>query len=401
MHNRPADQVEPGNRVAINLAGVSVEDLRRGDVLASKGTLTPSLRIDVGLSLLDTAPSPIKQDDQIDFFLAAEEAPAWVTLLDRDQLDPGETGWAQLRFKRPVAALWGDRFIIRRPSPSETIGGGVIVDPHPVRHRRFDNELLAGLETLLAGDPDQRLLLAIGRTFQPIASLATNDPDRLERIDRLVEQGTLIRFGDNQAIVAQVPFFNEIKQQLLGELRLFHKEYPYLRGISRQDIKARLGLGKEFDALINSLVNNDLLAVDGATIRLECFTISIDSKVRAAANLWIDAIDEHPFAPPAPADFGLVREDLIALNELGEIINAGEGIYVTPAALAVVEVRVLTAIDQDGSIDLATYRDLVQTSRRYAQAMLELLDQRRVTRRVGDRRVRYRSAGQPVQGDAS
>jgi selenocysteine-specific elongation factor len=244
-------------------------------------------------------------------------------------------------------------------------------------------------------------LLAIGRTFHPIASLAANNSDMLERIDRLVEAGTLIRFGPNQAFVAHVPFFNEIKQQLLNELRLFHEEYPYLSGIPRQEIRTRLGLGKEFDALISAFVNHDVLADDGATIRLASFTISIDSNVRAAADRWIAAINEHPFAPPAPADFGLAREDLIALTELGEIINAGEGIYVTPAALAVVEARVLAAIDQDGSIDLATYRDLVQTSRKYAQAMLELLDQRRVTRRVGDRRVRYRSAGQPVQGDVS
>jgi selenocysteine-specific elongation factor len=123
--------------------------------------------------------------------------------------------------------------------------------------------------------------------------------------------------------------------------------------------------------------------------------------VRAAANSWIDAIDTNPFAPPGPTEFGLLKEDLIALTELGEIISAGEGIYVTPTSQAVVEERVLTVIDRDGSIDLATYRDLVQTSRKYAQAMLELLDHRRVTRRVGDRRVRYRSAGQPVQGDVS
>jgi selenocysteine-specific elongation factor len=401
MHNRPVERAEPGNRVAVNLAGVSVDSLRRGDVLARKGTLTPSLRIDVSLSLLGTAPTSLKQDDQIDFFLAAEEAPAWVTLLDRDELAPSESGWVQLRFRSPVVAKWGDRFIIRRPSPSETIGGGVIVDPNPVRHRRFDDEVIAGLETRLAGDPDQRLLLAIGRTFHPIASLAANNSDMLERIDRLVEAGTLIRFGPNQAFVAHVPFFNEIKQQLLNELRLFHEEYPYLSGIPRQEIRTRLGLGKEFDALISAFVNHDVLADDGATIRLASFTISIDSNVRAAADRWIAAINEHPFAPPAPADFGLAREDLIALTELGEIINAGEGIYVTPAALAVVEARVLAAIDQDGSIDLATYRDLVQTSRKYAQAMLELLDQRRVTRRVGDRRVRYRSAGQPVQGDVS
>ena len=401
MRNRPAERVDSGNRVAVNLAGVAVDDLRRGDVLASKGALTPSLRIDVSLSLLGTAPSPLKQDDQIDFFLAAEEAPTWVTLLDRDQLAPGEIGWAQLRFKRPVAAMWGDHFIIRRPSPSETIGGGMIVDPNPVRHRRFDDEVLAGLKTRLAGDPDQRLLLEIGRTIQSIASLTANNAEILERVDRLVEAGTLIRFGDHQGFVAQISFFEEIKQQSLRTVDAFHVDYPYLPGMPRQELKARLGLGKEFDELIGAFVDQKVLAVDGAVIRIFSFKIELDPKARAAADRWLAAIDASPFAPPAPGDFDLAKENLIALNELGEVINAGEGIYVTPAALAVVEEQVLAAIDQQGGIDLASYRDLVQTSRKYAQAMLELLDQRRVTRRVGDRRVRYRSAGQPVQGDIS
>ncbi len=401
MHNKPVERAEPGNRVAVNLAGVSVDDLRRGDVLARKGALTPSLRIDVSLSLLETAPSPLKQDDQIDFFLAAEESPAWITLLDRDQLVPGETCWAQLRFKRPVAAMWEDRFIVRRPSPSETIGGGMIVDPIPERHRRFDDEVISRLEIRLAGDPDQRLLLAIGRTVQRLSSLIANDPEAQEQIDRLIDDGLLVCIGDTQSFVAQVSYIEEVRQQLLREVGEFHDEYPYLAGMPRQELKSRLAMGREFDALIGAFTANGTLAVEGSTIRLSSFAITLPSHARAAADRWIAAIDANPFSPPAASDYDLAKEDLIALTELGEVINAGEGICVTPSALAIVEERVLAAIDRDGGIDLAAYRDLVQTSRKYAQAMLELLDQRRVTRRMGDRRVRYRSAGQPVQGDVS
>ena len=305
MHNKPVERAEPGNRVAVNLAGVSVDDLRRGDVLARKGALTPSLRIDVSLSLLKTAPSPLKQDDQIDFFLAAEESPAWITLLDRDQLVPGETCWAQLRFKRPVAAMWEDRFIVRRPSPSETIGGGMIVDPIPERHRRFDDEVISRLEIRLAGDPDQRLLLAIGRTVQRLSSLIANDPEAQEQIDRLIDDGLLVCIGDTQSFVAQVSYIEEVRHQLLREVGEFHDEYPYLAGMPRQELKSRLAMGREFDALIGAFTANGTLAVEGSTIRLSSFAITLPSHARAAADRWIAAIDANPFSPPAASDYDL------------------------------------------------------------------------------------------------
>jgi selenocysteine-specific elongation factor len=277
----------------------------------------------------------------------------------------------------------------------------MIVDPIPERHRRFDDEVISRLEIRLAGDPDQRLLLAIGRTVQRLSSLIANNPEAQEQIDRLIDDGLLVCIGDTQSFVAQVSYIEEVRQQLLREVGEFHDEYPYLAGMPRQELRSRLALGREFDALIGAFTANGTLSAEGSTICLSSFAITLASHARAAADRWIAAIDANPFSPPAASDHDLAKEDLIALTELGEVINAGEGICVTPSALAIVEERVLAAIDRDGGIDLAAYRDLVQTSRKYAQAMLELLDQRRVTRRMGDRRVRYRSAGQPVQGDVS
>ena len=133
-HGQRVERVPPGSRVAVNVANLAVEDIRRGDVLAVPGLLQPTQRLDVQLRLLPSAPKTLKQNDLVDFFTGSREAPAWLTLLDRERIEPGETAWVQLRFREAVVALRGDRFIIRQPSPSLTIGGGVIIAANPPRH---------------------------------------------------------------------------------------------------------------------------------------------------------------------------------------------------------------------------------------------------------------------------
>ena len=157
-HQAKVARALPGSRTAVNLSGVTTEDVHRGDVLAPPGLITPSQRLDARLRLLASSPVSLKQNDEIDFFTGAAELPARVTLLDRERLDPGDSAWVQLRFRAPIAVLKGDRFIARRASPSQTIGGGEIVDANPVRHRRFRPETMAALETLAAGSPDEIVL---------------------------------------------------------------------------------------------------------------------------------------------------------------------------------------------------------------------------------------------------
>ena len=160
-HQEKVSRALPGRRTAVNLSGITTEEVARGDVLAPPGTMKPSQRLDARLRLLPDAPIALKQNDEVDFFIGAAELPARITLLDRERLEPGESAWVQLRFRAPLAVLRNDRFIVRRLSPSETLGGGEIVDPNPPRHRRFRPETIAALETLAAGAPDEILLQAL------------------------------------------------------------------------------------------------------------------------------------------------------------------------------------------------------------------------------------------------
>src|SRR5207248_104089 len=130
-HKHKVDHIGPGNRVAVNLVGLEVDQLQRGMVLTTPGWLQSTRRIDIHLSLLPDAPSPVEQNDALDFFTGSAQTPAQVTLLDTDRLEPGNSAWAQLRLRDEVAVVKGDRYIVRRPSPSLTIGGGEVVDPGP------------------------------------------------------------------------------------------------------------------------------------------------------------------------------------------------------------------------------------------------------------------------------
>jgi selenocysteine-specific elongation factor len=160
-HQRKEEQALPGTRVAVNLAGVSHHELARGDVLALPGRLRPTDRIDVQLRLIPAAPQPLAQNARLDLFIGAAEVPCRVTLLDRGELAPGDVGWLQLRLDHPIAVARGDRYILRQPSPSRTVGGGLVVDAHPPRHRRFRLEVVEALESLARGAPADLLRRAL------------------------------------------------------------------------------------------------------------------------------------------------------------------------------------------------------------------------------------------------
>ncbi len=163
-HKRAVEMGAPGVRLAVNLAGVAKSDLARGDVLALPGQLRPTMALDVRLDVLAGAPRPVAHNAVLDLYLGASETPARVVLLEGDELQPGESGWAQLRLARPIVAAWGDRFILRVPSPSLTIGGGVVVEPWARRHRRSDAAVLARLVTLSQGNPEEIVLAALQGT---------------------------------------------------------------------------------------------------------------------------------------------------------------------------------------------------------------------------------------------
>jgi selenocysteine-specific elongation factor len=400
-HQEKVSRAMPGRRTAVNLSGITTEEVRRGDVLAPPGIMSPTQRLDVRLRLLPDAPVPLKQNDEVDFFTGAAELPARITLLDRERLDPGESAWVQLRFRAPIAVLKNDRFIVRRPSPSETLGGGEIVDPNPPRHRRFRPETIAALETLAAGAPDEILLQALEQRPIEIEELSAGAvglaPKQVdEALAELIAEGDVVVLGGSGRTPGATDFviassrLESLTRQTIDVLRSYHASQPLRPGRAREETRRRLGIAQSrlFDDLIATLASAGELIDDGATLRLPTFRMTLDPARRAAADQYLAAIRAQPFTPPGPHEHGLDPETLAALEYLGEVTKIADGVYFAPEAWDALVQGALAFIDSHASMTLSQFRDHFGTSRKYAQAALEYLDQLKYTRRVGDDRIR-------------
>jgi selenocysteine-specific elongation factor len=399
-HGRKSERGLPGARTAVNLSGIERDAIARGDVLTTPGWLEPTTILDARLRLVPDAPGPLEQNDPIDIFIGAAEAIGNVTLLDAERLTPGDEGWVQFRLTQAVATAAGDRFIIRQPSPSLTIGGGKVIDPHPRRHRRFRSEVIQALETKATGTPAERMLevLAAGpaelRAIGERLDLDLNDTRSL--VSDAVHSGDLLVLGTGTAellapnrLVARADWVERGAASVVKLLTDFHSRQPLRRGMPREEVKNRVNLsGRASDAFMQTIVARGVVADLGSLLALPDHRIRLTDQQQAAANRFVAALAENPNSPPAADGFGIGPDLLAAMADLGQIVRLPDNIVFGASQLAEIQRETLRLIDEHGSLTLAQFRDHFGSSRKYAQAVLEYFDQQRITRRVGDTRVR-------------
>jgi selenocysteine-specific elongation factor len=425
-HKTKVEQAVPGSRVAINLSGVDKAHLQRGDVVTTPGWLRSTVLVDVQLrylpDILQTSPAqptgsgqalrPLRHNTRFKFFSGAAETMARVRLLGQKKLSPGGSGWAQLALQDPVALVKGDRFIIRLPSPPATVGGGVVVDPYPGRkHRRFRPEVVARLETLDQGSPVEILLQALERRgptpARELLSASSLGEDAPEALAQALEEGQAILLSgvypnqdelqasvqkpvSGNQLLATYAWWSAMKDRITGELSSYHQRFPLRAGLGREALRSGLKLDpKVFNAVMARAAAEDLVADEGATIRLSSHAVEFSAGQQQQVDALLARFHRQPHTTPS------FKESVTAVGEdvLGALIAQGQLIQVSPDVLFLPQTyeemtdRVRACIQQEGSITLARTRDLFGTSRKYAQALLEHLDEIGVTKRVGDTRV--------------
>jgi selenocysteine-specific elongation factor len=410
-HQRKEEAALPGTRVAVNLAGVSHHDITRGDVLAPPGKLRPTDLLDAHLRLIPAAPGPLEQNARLDLFVGAAEAPCRVTLLDRAELAPGGEGWLQLRLERPIAVASGDRYILRQPSPSRTIGGGQVVDTHPPRHRRFRPEVVVALEALARGRPADLLLRALsdGQPHLWLELLKTSglpDGTAVEALEELVGEGKALVLGDwrlevgdlarqPQSLSAHLQSqwiisakaWEILREKLTTALRGYHRRYPLRMGMPREELRSRLKLtGEGLDAALAAALAEGLATMHAGSVRLADHTPVLTPDQERAVRQLLDAFAAAPYSPPTldiePELFGW-------LVEQAKIVRVSDDIAFLPETYDEMIAWVRGQIAAAGSVTVAQFRDRFGSSRKYALALLEHLDERKITRRAGDARVLY------------
>jgi selenocysteine-specific elongation factor len=406
-YHEKVEHAWPGSRVAVNLVGVHLEDIDRGMVVARPGAFTLSTLIDVRVRVLPDTPVALRHNQEVAFFTGAAEMLARTRLLDAETIPAGGEGWVQLHLQGPVATLPGDRFILRLPSPSVTVGGGVVIDVTPRRWRRFRPEVLQRLETLAHGTPAQQLMQALeanepasvaevlARSQLPteMAAAALLETTEQGEVEALAGGPALITQPDQLIISASG--WRTLRQRLSDLLADYHRRNPLRPGIPRQELKGRLEGSKAhftaraYNEIMARAAAEGILAEEMALVRQADFRVTFTPEQERAVRALLAAFERQVDAPPSVTDATTsVGADVFqVVLDQGKLIKVSEDVVFTPVAHARMVAQVKEFMVREGSITVAQVRDLLQTSRKYALALMEHLDAERVTRRVGDARV--------------
>ncbi len=402
-HKQKIERAVPGSRVAVNLSGVSKEKVQRGDVVTTPGWLRPTLLVDARLTYLSSASRPLRHNQELKFFIGAAEDMVHVRLLGDEMLLPGEEGWVQLRLSSQLPVVKGDRFIVRRPSPPLTLGGGRIVDPYPGRrHRRFRPALIERLETLARGTPAEILL----QTLEHRGPLTGKELARASGLSAETDEAIADLLASEQAVLlgaepgASPPFGSKLLTSRSGwsaliegverELQAYHQTYPLRPGMPREALRGRLGLEtRVFNAAMTRAANQGILVEQEAIVRLPEHAIRFTPKQQAQVDELLARFEAQPTTPPSVKEsLAAVGEDVLAaLLHQGVLVQVSDDVlFSTDSYQALIE-GTREYIARHGSITIAQFRDRFHTSRKYALGLLEHLDAEGVTKRVGDKRV--------------
>jgi selenocysteine-specific elongation factor len=400
-HGQAVGRAVAGQRTAVNLQGVERAAIERGDVLSLPGLLRPTFMLDATCELLADAPAPLKPRQRVRFHIGTSEVMARVHLLDRHELEPGSRGSVQLRLEAPVIALPRDRYVIRSYSPMVTIGGGELLDVAPAKARRSP-ALVARLQVLETGAPEaviEEHVMRVGPGGARTADLRARTPFGPEALRRLLADLTArgrVLLVDREWYV-HVEAAERLRAETVEALGAFHQREPLKPGMSKEELRTRLGGLDErvFLHLLDRFVAAGAIAVERDKVRLAGHQVRLDAQQQA----WIDRLEaefrEAGVAPPsveeAFAKLGMTRAEdqalLQVLLDARRLLRVKEGLYFHPEPLRDAEGRVAAFLRERKEITPQDMKDLLGISRKYAIPLLEYLDAQRLTVRVGDKRV--------------
>jgi selenocysteine-specific elongation factor len=405
-HRKKVDQVTAGTRTAVNLAGVAVEDLHRGQVLAPPAALRPTRAVDARLRLIRDV-SPVKHNAAVTFHTGAAETTARLGLLDGDAIEPGEEAWVQLHLADEVALVRGDPFVVRLPSPSQTVGGGTVVEPHARRHRRRQPAVLARLSVLARGAPGDLLLQELhGHEPAELGELmrASGLPANVSReaVAELVgdERVVALDLSSNGSLTLAARSLlisrdgwlalRERAESLLGN---YHRSYPLRQGLASEELRTRLGVGaRAFTRVLARLEAEGVVVEEGPTVRLASHRVVFDADASRSIERVVALLREAGVAPPDrdewEARLGVSRELSDALVAQGRLVEVVPELLYERATLDALCERIVAAT-RERPQTVAELRDLLDASRKYALGLLAYTDEHKLTRRVGDTRVPY------------
>lgn len=393
IHEQTVTTARAGQRTALNLGGVSVEEVRRGCVIAKQGSVQATCVLDVHLSVAADASKPVKRLEQHKLYLGATEVLAKVIFMGRKEIYPGEECYAKVLTESPVIARKSDRFVLRSLSPVQTIGGGRIIDPAAKRSGYTDEQALNIMKIKDQGTPQQVLEVFSWENLfgdKEAVAAVSNIEDTDKYFELLLQSGRIVLFENR---VAHVEALQALLEQTLSILEAYHIQYPLRAGMTKAELQARLefaGRPREFEWLQSWMKGTGQIGQSGLMLYKTGFVPVFSKKMGSIRDEMLAAVQQAGYSPLTDYELAGNDKDRLAVLEAlmqtdfmavdGHVILLRE-LYAqakeTAAGLACTE----------GAIRLSDFRDSLATSRKYALLLLEKMDREKFTTRRGEERV--------------
>lgn len=409
VHGQNQDKCYAGQRVAINLSNVKKKEIRRGCVLAPKNSMKNTDLLDVKLKVLEDSMRILTNHERLHLYTGTSEILCRAVLLDKEQIGPGEEGLVQLRLEEEIAVKRGDRFVVRFYSPMETIGGGIVLEPNPVRKKRFDAQTIEELKKKESGSLGDVMELQIkehGDTMITLAELAkvmAHSVDELkEYLEELEESGTIFVFSmkkDTYLWHRDSEF--AVRQKIEETLQKYHSEHPYRYGMKKAEIhntflkKIKPNI---FDAYIERMTGENVYGRREEYLSLPGYEVPKDAMYLQTEKLIEDTFEKagYDFVRFSEIDFGKIprqtAEDVVLMMiDEGKILRINEEMFTMKHLMDEAKEKIQNHLKEENLITIAQVRDMFSTSRKSAKPILEYMDSIKVTKKTGgeSERVAY------------
>lgn len=405
VHGKDVKIAFAGQRLALNLSRIDMEQLRRGDQVLSPGLLSVTNHLDVVIEVLKSSPHPLKNQEKVRLYITTQEIFSKVVLLDSHRLEPGEKGFARLVLDTPAAALSGDRFVIRAPSAIYTIGGGKILDTHPPMHRRFDKSTIEILRLMNGGDAMGILTKVMTREPYVIYnqdSLAAAVSLPLFRVSRLIEvmkeREECYFFPSGRFVLKNT--FNMLCNKVLDVLDTLQNLEPGAPGRKQDEVRRNMPKMEErlFREIIITLKNENKIKEKNGRIAKADFIPTLGPEQKKCYEWMKDRFIEGGFTPPTRQELiaqkkfkkGVITDVIDFMLFCDEIVALDDSILFITEKLNEAKKKIGAALLEHGFLTAAQARDLLGTTRKYIIPLLEYFDKIYFTRREGDIRKLFR-----------
>ena len=409
VHGVDQERCYAGQRVAINLSNIKKSEIRRGCVIAPKNSMKNTELLDAKISILPSSMRILKNHERLHLYTGTSEILCRAVLLDKEEIGPGESGLVQFRLEEEIAVKRGDRFVVRFYSPMETIGGGVILEPNPVRKRRFDEKTIEELKRKESGSLGDVMELQIKDyadtmiTLAELAKVTAHSVDELqEYLDELQTEGRILVFPMKKDVYLwhQDSEF-EVREKILAALKTYHEKHPYRYGMKKAEIhNTYLKKVKPivFDAYIERMVEENKLGRKEEYLQLPGYEVPKDANYQAVEKLLRTTFEKagYDFVRFSEIDLGKIpratAEDvMLMMMDEGQCVRINDEMFTLATLMDEAKQKILTHLQSEDVITIAQVRDMFSTSRKSAKPILEYMDSIKVTKKTGgeSERVAY------------